>query len=122
MKGFKPIIDPDTGKITGYKTTIGGADTVFPFNSRKEIEIQEISTGNISKTVDKLPENIYVATCDTAGIFYVFRYTTKTGIESVLNTKHNYWRDSISNTITVSGNTITYKKASSGYGGAIMLI
>ncbi len=31
MKGFEPIIDPETGQITGYKTTVGGADTVFPF-------------------------------------------------------------------------------------------
>lgn len=31
LKGFEPILD-DTGKITGYKTEIGGADTVFPFS------------------------------------------------------------------------------------------
>lgn len=30
LGGFTPIID-ETGKITGYKTTVGGADTVFPF-------------------------------------------------------------------------------------------
>ena len=30
LKGFEPILD-STGKITGYKTSIGGADTVFPF-------------------------------------------------------------------------------------------
>lgn len=29
--GFTPVID-ETGKITGYKTTVGGADTVFPFS------------------------------------------------------------------------------------------
>ena len=33
LGGFKPIIDETTGKITGYKTTLGGADTVFPFSS-----------------------------------------------------------------------------------------
>ena len=32
LGGFKPVIDESTGKITGYKTTIGGADTVFPFS------------------------------------------------------------------------------------------
>ena len=32
MGGFLPIIDPATGKITGYKTDVGGADTVFPFS------------------------------------------------------------------------------------------
>ena len=30
LGGFTPIID-ETGKITGYKTSVGGADTVFPF-------------------------------------------------------------------------------------------
>ena len=29
--GFTPVIDENTGEITGYTTTIGGADTVFPF-------------------------------------------------------------------------------------------
>lgn len=31
LGGFKPVIDSSTGEITGYTTTIGGADTVFPF-------------------------------------------------------------------------------------------
>ena len=31
LKGFEPILD-STGKITGYKTSVGGADTVFPFS------------------------------------------------------------------------------------------
>lgn len=31
LGGFTPVIDETTGKITGYKTEIGGADTVFPF-------------------------------------------------------------------------------------------
>ena len=30
LGGFTPIID-ETGQITGYKTSVGGADTVFPF-------------------------------------------------------------------------------------------
>lgn len=34
LGGFNPVID-ETGKITGYKTTKGGADTVFPFSSIK---------------------------------------------------------------------------------------
>lgn len=33
LGGFTPVIDETTGKITGYKTEIGGADTVFPFSS-----------------------------------------------------------------------------------------
>ena len=32
LQGFTPVIDESTGKITGYKTTLGGADTVFPFS------------------------------------------------------------------------------------------
>ena len=43
LKGFEPIVD-DTGKITGYKTTQGGADTVFPFKSGPEI----INLGTVS--------------------------------------------------------------------------
>lgn len=31
------IVDEATGKITGYKTEIGGADTVFPFNNVQDI-------------------------------------------------------------------------------------
>lgn len=37
LGGFKPVIDETTGEITGYKTTIGGADTVFPFKRGKLI-------------------------------------------------------------------------------------
>ena len=36
LGGFEPIIDTATGKITGYKTAIGGADTVFPFSGDAE--------------------------------------------------------------------------------------
>lgn len=31
------IVDESTGKITGYKTEIGGADTVFPFSGGGKI-------------------------------------------------------------------------------------
>ena len=33
LGGFEPICD-STGEITGYKTDVGGADTVFPFIKR----------------------------------------------------------------------------------------
>lgn len=36
LGGFTPVID-ETGKVTGYKTNVGGADTVFPFSSGKDI-------------------------------------------------------------------------------------
>lgn len=34
LAGFSPILD-STGRITGYKTDVGGADTVFPFSNAK---------------------------------------------------------------------------------------
>lgn len=34
------MIDPETGQMTGYKTTVGGADTVFPFSSVNKITIK----------------------------------------------------------------------------------
>lgn len=33
LAGFEPVCD-STGEITGYKTDVGGADTVFPFIKR----------------------------------------------------------------------------------------
>ena len=42
LKGFTPVLDESTGKITGYKTTIGGADTVFPFSGNR-IYIEKVS-------------------------------------------------------------------------------
>ena len=44
LKGFEPILD-DTGKITGYKTNVGGADTVFPFSSGKAYRITVVARG-----------------------------------------------------------------------------
>lgn len=38
LQGFTPVIDESTGKITGYKTTLGGADTVFPFSSESRLQ------------------------------------------------------------------------------------
>jgi len=38
LKGFSPVLD-ETGKITGYKTDIGGADTVFPFSGKTKFAI-----------------------------------------------------------------------------------
>ena len=39
LGGFTPIIDETSGEIIGYKTTIGGADTVFPFKSTEDYNI-----------------------------------------------------------------------------------
>lgn len=43
LGGFKPVIDETTGEITGYKTTIGGADTVFPFNTTGKGDVYAFS-------------------------------------------------------------------------------
>lgn len=43
LGGFTPVID-DAGKITGYKTSVGGADTVFPFKSMPENYIRVNTT------------------------------------------------------------------------------
>ena len=37
------VVDETTGKISGYKTEIGGADTVFPFKSTGDITTQTIT-------------------------------------------------------------------------------
>ena len=50
LKGFEPVLD-DSGKITGYKTDLGGADTVFPFNS-SEIVMQYINAVPYQGTPD----------------------------------------------------------------------
>lgn len=51
LGGFKPVIDESTGEITGYKTTIGGADTVFPFKSDIPSYIDcTLYTGNNDKS------------------------------------------------------------------------
>lgn len=41
LGGFQPIVDPSTGKITGYKTDVGGADTVFPFSGNIKLKVTQ---------------------------------------------------------------------------------
>ena len=43
LGGFHPIIDPETGRVTAYKTKVG-ADSVFPFSAG---EIKLINDGKI---------------------------------------------------------------------------
>lgn len=48
LGGFTPIIDPETGQITGYKTKVG-ADTVYPFRcGSKDIPLELKSSYNQS--------------------------------------------------------------------------
>ena len=61
LGGFEPVID-ETGKITGYKTTVGGADTVFPFNEIDRAKlIDALSSSGLGLTIDSTPEQIYKA-------------------------------------------------------------
>ena len=64
LGGFEPVIDDSTGKITGYKTTIGGADTVFPFSSSGELYYlgskSSIDISNIQGYEDFTSDNFIV--------------------------------------------------------------
>ena len=45
LGGFKPVIDPASGQITGYQTKVG-ADTVFPFSGGKVAMAVHVSDTN----------------------------------------------------------------------------
>ena len=51
LGGFTPVIDEVSGQITGYKTTIGGADTVFPFSTGTVIQLSETPLSSFSINV-----------------------------------------------------------------------
>lgn len=59
LGGFVPVIDPATGKITGYKTAVGGADTVFPFSSFEELLSSTIYTNSNSVGKPTYPTSNY---------------------------------------------------------------
>ena len=66
LGGFTPVID-ETGKITGYKTTVGGADTVFPF---KRIELGDFTQlGNVNNYTI-LDDGLYYASSTNTATFY----------------------------------------------------
>ena len=48
------IVDETTGKITGYKTEIGGADTVFPFSSGN-VYVNTFTSINGTVTISGIP-------------------------------------------------------------------
>ena len=65
LQGFTPVINQTTGEMTGYKTTIGGADTVFPFNSGVKTGAYIYTTdddmnGTVSNAVE-YENNLYVS-------------------------------------------------------------
>lgn len=63
LGGFTPIID-DTGKITGYKTTVG-ADTVFPFKSFISLGVSADNTFDVSGYSDhsRLTADNFIVEC-----------------------------------------------------------
>ena len=56
LGGFTPVID-STGKITGYTTTIGGADTVFPFSNINTIKISITTWTSFSGNINDSPKS-----------------------------------------------------------------
>lgn len=58
------VYDESTGKITGYKTKIGGADTVFPFSKNYTItfilEIERLNGLNASLSKKQETYHMYV--------------------------------------------------------------
>lgn len=103
LGGFTPVIDETTGEITGYKTAIGGADTVFPFSSSvkkysftgsvfstsggtKSAEIDITSVPNYdSLTLDDMSVGATVCTVPSGGGFSAIsaKYNHVSGIVTV---------------------------------------
>lgn len=54
----------ETGKITGYKTCVGGADTVFPFSS--DIIVHPFHTASYY-TFERDAKDVYVFARDNSG-------------------------------------------------------
>lgn len=82
LGGFTPIID-ETGKITGYKTSVGDADTVFPFNNilpcKITLSMDNLGSGsNKSRTWLKIENN--------NGIIFEEHFSANyTGVRKVYN-------------------------------------
>ena len=99
LGGFTPVID-DTGKITGYKTTLGGADTVFPFSSKScSFLFCSTSSNNTAKfgSINFNDNNNIILSAVTFGIKVTFK---KVGKYRVRWGKGNY---DITRAITASG-------------------
>lgn len=82
------MIDESTGEITGYKTTIGGADTVFPFKSN--LTIEEIGTSNDATISFAPPSNSYFGLICNAHSEYGTAITQTITGATIINTV-NIW-------------------------------
>lgn len=121
LGGFTPVID-ETGKITGYTTSVGGADTVFPFSEGgKEKLYNALRYSNFGLTEDMTfdemcdvlarlyPAELNLLTSDyftadsfiTIGEDYV--QFTNNGGTAVTTTKYSNFIRNKFNTLTVAG-------------------
>lgn len=94
LKGFSPVLD-STGKITGYKTDIGGADTVFPFSSVKHCAF------GISHTTPSEARWSYATITVPSGAKKIIITVTST---------HTGWYEIRSGTVIASGNNVSNKE------------
>lgn len=76
LGGFTPVID-ETGKITGYKTSVGGADTVFPFSSLGEWSARKSSKVGSSITIGENKHTLFTIATGPSGDVYACIYDLK---------------------------------------------
>lgn len=84
LQGFEPVIDSQTGKMTGYKTKVG-ADTVFPFSGAPTF-VTIVGTVRTAGTSNVYPfKSSYVI--DEAGkyfiTFFLEAHTNQPGIQTI---------------------------------------
>ncbi|MCM1232988.1 MAG: hypothetical protein NC489_22920 [Ruminococcus flavefaciens] len=101
LHGFTPILD-STGKITGYKTAVGGADTVFPFSGEsqfahmittsregsKSITLKNVKHGYIALSIEQgstrisfsCSNNVTLSTLNTYSGSFANGYTTSLNV------------------------------------------
>lgn len=82
LGGFTPVIDSTTGEITGYKTTIGGADTVFPFSIYKLASgITDTVSENGTKITIGFKPDLVIATRTVTPMYGIYIYDSINNIQ-----------------------------------------
>lgn len=84
LSGFEPVLDA-TGKITGYKTDIGGADTVFPFSCDVKL-IKAIRIYDTTTTTSKLYTETYTLNDESVSNILVVTVIQCSGTNILRNT------------------------------------
>lgn len=90
LGGFTPVIDETTGRITGYKTEIGGADSVFPFSGDKIPCCLEQGNDGETLSVNYPISNFYLRRIESSKatskeFIYMTQSYTSTSIGSDMN-------------------------------------